>query len=78
MAGVMLRNALSTIPLITAGFVSGYTLGWMLTDNEKSRQFRKYHLIPLNVSSHTYYVYARDQLEYERCVGELESKGLLR
>lgn len=81
MAGVYIKSCAHALiergAFVFAGFTSGYTLSWMVTDNERVRQFNKYRLVPLAATPHNYYVYARTEEEYTGCMKGLKEKGLL-
>lgn len=52
---------------VVAGFVSGYTLGWMVGDNNARRCFQKYYHVPIpQAPMHTFYAYAHDSKEFEK------------
>jgi hypothetical protein len=46
------------LPILAAG-TSGFTLGWMVGDNDARKKFHKYHPVPIpQAPMHSFYAYA--------------------
>ena len=58
---------------ITAPFLSGYILGYMVSDVEAHTKFQKYRPVHIKaVPFHNFYVYARNSDDYKNCVAQLD------
>lgn len=58
---------------IMAPFLSGYVLGYMVSDADSHNKFQKYRPVHIKtVPFHNFYVYVHNDDDYKNCVEQLD------
>jgi hypothetical protein len=59
-----------------APFISGYVLGYMVSDNETHKKFQKYKPVVIpHARDYNFYVYTHSEESYKNCVDVLEKNN---